>query len=40
MRRILTALAAVLSGYGYVAGPLPPLANIPARVTERARQAT
>ena len=34
MRRILTALAAVLSGCGYVAGPLPPLANIPARVTD------
>jgi hypothetical protein len=36
MRRFLTALAAVLSGCGYVAGPLPPLANIPARVTDLA----
>ena len=36
MRRVLTALAAVLSGCGYVAGPLPPLANIPARVTDLA----
>jgi len=36
MRRILTALAAVLSGCGYVAGPLTPLANIPARVTDLA----
>jgi len=34
MRRILTALAAFLTGCGYVAGPLPPLANIPARVTD------
>lgn len=36
MRRILPALAAVLSGCGYMAGPLPPLANIPARVTDLA----
>ena len=36
MRRILTALTAVLSGCGYVAGPLTPLANIPARVTDLA----
>jgi len=36
MRRILPALAALLSGCGYVAGPLPPLANIPARVTDLA----
>jgi hypothetical protein len=34
MRRILIALAVVLSGCGYVAGPLSPLANIPARVTD------
>lgn len=36
MRRILPALAAFLSGCGYVAGPLTPLANIPARVTDLA----
>jgi len=36
MRRILPALAAVLSGCGYVAGPLAPLANIPARVADLA----
>jgi hypothetical protein len=36
MRRILTALAVFLSGCGYVAGPLTPLANIPARVTDLA----
>lgn len=36
MRGILTALAVVLSGCGYVAGPLPPLANIPARVADLA----
>jgi hypothetical protein len=34
MHRILPALAVLLSGCGYVAGPLPPLANIPARVTD------
>ncbi|MGD0048111.1 MAG: hypothetical protein ABSE42_13985 [Bryobacteraceae bacterium] len=34
MRRILTVLAAFLSGCGYVAGPLPQLTNIPARVTD------
>ncbi|MGB9456646.1 MAG: hypothetical protein WCB12_11410 [Bryobacteraceae bacterium] len=36
MRRILPVLAAVLSGCGYVAGPLPPLVNIPARVIDLA----
>ena len=36
MRRILPALAAFLSGCGYVAGPLTPLANIPARVSDLA----
>jgi len=36
MRRALPALAWFLSGCGYVAGPLPPLANIPARVTDLA----
>jgi hypothetical protein len=34
MRRLLPLLAAFLSGCGYVAGPLPQLANIPARVTD------
>ena len=37
MRRILIACAALLTGgCGYVAGPLPPLANIPARVSDLA----
>ncbi|MGO9228763.1 MAG: fibronectin type III domain-containing protein [Bryobacteraceae bacterium] len=36
MRRILPLLAALLSGCGYVAGPLPRLANIPERVTDLA----
>jgi hypothetical protein len=36
MRRIVTALAVFLSGCGYVAGPLTPFANIPARVTDLA----
>jgi hypothetical protein len=36
MRRILPILAAFLSGCGYVSGPLPPLASIPARVTDLA----
>ncbi|MFY9727014.1 MAG: hypothetical protein WB579_16715 [Bryobacteraceae bacterium] len=36
MRRILPVLAAVLFGCGYVAGPLPPLVDIPARVTDLA----
>ncbi len=36
MRRLLPALAAFLSGCGYVAGPLVPLANIPERVTDLA----
>jgi len=34
MRRILPALAAFLTGCGYVAGPLPQLANIPSIVTD------
>jgi hypothetical protein len=36
MRRILPAVAAILSGCGYVAGPLTPFANIPARVADLA----
>ena len=36
MRRLLPVLTAFLAGCGYVAGPLPPLANIPARVTDLA----
>jgi hypothetical protein len=36
MRRIFPVLAAFLSGCGYLAGPLPPLANIPARATDLA----
>ena len=35
MRRILPALAALAAaGCGYVGEPLPPLANIPGRVTD------
>ena len=38
MRRILPAAAAALlmAGCGYIGGPLPPLANVPSRVTDLA----
>jgi hypothetical protein len=36
MRSTIFVITAFLSGCGYVAGPLPPLANIPARVADLA----